>query len=128
MIVSIDPGDTTGLYMSSGTHSQFSEFHVVEAIVAVHDYVGIQHVIMERFNLYDKRTKANAGWALDVIGAVTFWCWQHEIPLSLQWNRDKNKVTDTMLADAGMLKTPKKEWRHANDAARHYLYWRTRNR
>lgn len=126
MIIAIDPGDTTGIFTLSG-HVQLREFHVIDYMDGLHENIAITHVIMERFNLYDRRTKANAGWALDVIGAVTYWCWSHEVPLSLQWNRDKNKVPDKVLEEKGFLMKPKTKWRHANDAARHYVYWTVRN-
>ena len=126
-VVAIDPGDTTGVYMTIGGHAQLSEFHVVRYIELLHEGFPIEHVVMERFNLYDKRTKANASWALNVIGAVTYWCWDTSVPLTLQWNRDKNKVPDTVLEREGLLMKPKTKWRHANDAARHYVYWKTRN-
>lgn len=110
-----------------GTHAQHREFEVVTFVQSLYDIMPVEHVIVERFNLYDRRSKANAGWALDVIGAVTYWCWSNDVPLALQWNRDKNQVPDKMLEDNGMLMRPKHQWRHANDAARHYLYWKTRN-
>lgn len=127
-VLAIDPGDTTGIFASSGSHHvQMTEFHVIDYLERLHDDSPIEHVVMERFNLYDKRSKANAGWALNVIGAVTYWCWDAAVPLTLQWNRDKNQVSDKMLEDKGMLIKPKHKWRHANDAARHYVYWQTRN-
>ena len=127
MIVCIDPGDTTGIY-ADGFYAQVKEFIVIDVLDGQHESEGVEVVVLERFNLYDKRTKANAQHTLDVIGAVTYWCWKHEVQLVLQWNRDKNQVTDADLDARGMLAKPKSKWRHANDAARHYLYYMNRKR
>jgi len=128
-LLAIDPGDTTGLWHPEFWHLQREAY---EAVTWLHhvidraDYI-IDEVVIERMNLRDRRGKSttNLQRGLDVIGCVRWICSVYAIPIAEQWNRDKNQVSDDLLDEHGMLKTPKTRWRHANDAARHALYRET---
>lgn len=129
-VISIDPGETTGVFYT--LHSNHGGFDakgwlVMDGITGLLDTCAFDIIIIEKFNLYDKRSKANAQWPLDIIGACKWEAHNREIDIALQWNRDKNQVTDQMLDDRGILTRPKHKGRHINDAARHYVYWATRN-
>lgn len=83
-------------------------------------------VVLERINLRDRRVAMAAKdlqMALNVIGVVRWTCAVSNVQLVEQWNRDKNQVTDKMLDEHDMLSTPKSSWKHANDAARHVLFY-----
>lgn len=128
--LAIDPGDTTGAFLADGlAHLQMTGFGFVSWLSASLDRADfvVEVVVLERMNLRDPRARStsNLQRGLDVIGCVRWLCSVHEVPLVEQWNRDKNQVSDDLLDEHGMLMRPKTRWRHANDAARHALYYET---
>lgn len=125
-----DPGETTGVFFSDGytaqvPYEEFSSFlysHLETCDVG--DKLP-ELIIVEQTNIYDKRAgmaRKNLVPTIEVQGYIVMLAKLYGVPTKYQWNRDKNKVSDDLLEEHGILVRPKTKWRHANDAARHYLY------
>lgn len=134
-----DPGETTGVFMSDGLTDYraqieypqiFSWTYSMLEDADVRDRLP-ETIIVERVNIFDSRAsraRKNLQPTLDVQGYLTGIAHLYAVPVVLQWNRDKNKVSDTDLDLHGILMKPKTKWRHTNDAARHYVYWSNRKK
>lgn len=123
-ILSIDPGNTTGIWTPEGA-CQIQGYTAIKYLEGTIRKIDHEVVVIERMNLREKRTAMAVNdiqIGLDVIGCVRYFCWCTDTVLYEQWNWDKNKVSDELLIEHGMLMTPKSKWRHANDAARHALF------
>jgi hypothetical protein len=124
-ILAIDPGDTTG-FRRWNQSAQVYGLAACDWVARELDETPVHVVVLEKMNLGDKRARKairDLQMGLNVIGFVRWFCWSHEILLVEQTNADKNQVTDDMLEELGLLLTPKKTWRHANDAARHMVFY-----
>lgn len=127
-VIGVDPGKTTGIFMVGGVvlHDQRQEWDAVDRIIMLMVNFDVDHVVMEAFNVFEKRTslaRKDIGWPLDIIGAVKYEAQVAGVPVSLRWNYQKNKVSDALLEERGWLAKPVHVMRHANDAARHVLGW-----
>lgn len=140
-VLGVDPGKTTGLFMVSGTcklHCQPLEWEAVRTFENILVTWPIEHVVIEQFNVMEKRTRlagADIQWPLDIIGAVKWACLRlgdgrrmndlavPTISVWGQWNYERSKVKDDDLDALGWLAKPVTVNRHSNDAARHVYAW-----
>lgn len=132
IIIGVDPGETTGLFVTGHGltigHMQPREWDAVTLFRHWLRMWPVDVVVMEKFNVHEKRTKlagADINWPLDIIGAVK-WTFVDEYKdrdavMVGQWNYERRKVTDELLEERGYLAKPVTVMRHANDAARHVL-------
>ncbi len=124
-VLALDPGVTTGYVLVededlspfNGTfHGQLLPGFIWDLLMNVQPDV----IVCERF-LHVQRTKVDYT-PVEVIGVVKEWCRQHpKTKLNFQTPAERMFFTDDRLREYGMYFKGK---RHANDAARHYLYWR----
>lgn len=131
IVLGVDPGRTTGLFIVgpgiATAWDDVEEFAAVDRVVYFFKLFQIDHVVIEKFNVFEKRTRKAArdiGWPLDVIGAVRYTSYVWKTPVAMQSNMVKNKVDDGLLDEWGW-RNPR--FHHANDAARHTLAFVMKN-
>lgn len=131
MYIGIDPGPTCGFYLS-GLHYRgcAQKVGLLDSGDFMREMISmwqVDAVVMEDFNLTDRRITNGPEMhaTTECIGALKYVLLGAPYPILvyMRWNYQKNKVTDAMLDEHGMLRRPLREWRHANDAARHLLGW-----
>lgn len=118
-LVALDPGGITGAALH--TRDGFQTFAQVapEQVWIMLDNWKPEVVVMESF-LFRQRTKVDLT-PVEVIGRVKEWCRQHDIDLVMQTPAQaKHFWTDEKLKERGVYN---KGLPHANDAARHALYF-----
>jgi len=127
IIISVDPGETTGLFAVSGEslrpYVNF-EGNPYEAMRQL-EYLlendrGVPHVVCERYTQQSTRITPQYA-ALETIGVVRWLCVNNDVELTLQSRSQKALITTFMLKKIGWWTSGLAG--HANDAARHALIW-----
>lgn len=139
IVIAIDPGKVCGWAVwndgqrgenyglkQSGQAEAFEVQEWLESTIPLHQPFGL-HVVVERFVIDETTPGADAHWAMYPLGAISYWCAKHEVPLTFQSAGDvKDFATDDKLRNLG--------WHHStvggheNDALRHLVVFLVKHR
>lgn len=130
-LVSIDPGEHTGLAFWDRGHYLFGEMVLLDGFVWSDVFRQIEKfcpkvLVMEDFRLYPWKAKEQSWSQLktpQLIGVIKYWAFQHRIPLVLQPASIKTNYPDAYLTKLSNSATII----HVRDSIRHGLYYLEKN-
>lgn len=140
MILTVDPGETTGFGRSSTLETdekktfEFDQLPFALFNDWAHRFIASQYrghliVIAERFVIMKGTTRKSRGdvnWSIETIGVLRHLCEFYGHTFALQNASDAFELgTDHTLQRSGFWISGKE---HARDAARHMLLWLSKNR
>lgn len=126
MLIAIDPG---GKYVGWAFHYHLAIFYseqsspdeVWQKLEAAAASDRIEAIIYESYGRSGKNIDLRP---VETIGVIKEWARQNKVPVVPQTpSEGKHFFTDSRLQEYGVLREPKTEWHHANDAMRHLQYY-----
>ncbi len=124
-LLAIDPGDTTGLALFNLDTGDGIELKVVKTKDALYEYLSEirpDKIVCEDFELFPWKSKEQS-WSnfstVRVIGAIEYYCYLTQTPLTLQ----KASIKPIAYKWAGMTKASNHAVSHDQDAYVHGVYF-----
>lgn len=137
-IVAFDPGGTTGIFEVSINSAGESRGSALQLGPEPHHIALLDHLdrlngdcdkLIVVFETFEYRNTSRVGLVLDsveYIGLIKTWCQQNDVQCFAQSpSMAKGFASDKILKEIGIYST---NFRHANDAARHMVYFIVNNK